>query len=68
MGRKPLLLACCVAYIVLPYPIFSYLVGGASYTELILVQILFAILISMFSGRVRRRSRKSSRPARARPG
>ena len=49
-GRKPLLLACCVAYIVLPYPIFSYLVGGASYTELILVQILFAILISMFSG------------------
>ena len=49
-GRKPLLLACCVAYIVLPYPIFSYLLGGASYTELILVQILFAILISMFSG------------------
>jgi MFS transporter, MHS family, proline/betaine transporter len=49
-GRKPLLLACCVAYIVLPYPIFSYLVGGASYTGLILVQILFAILISMFSG------------------
>jgi MHS family proline/betaine transporter-like MFS transporter len=28
-GRKPLLLACCVAYIVLPYPIFSYLVSGA---------------------------------------
>ncbi len=49
-GRKPLLLACCVAYIVLPYPIFTYLVGGASYTELIIVQILFAILISMFSG------------------
>ena len=49
-GRKPLLLACCIAYIVLPYPIFAYLLGGASYTELILVQILFAILISMFSG------------------
>jgi MHS family proline/betaine transporter-like MFS transporter len=49
-GRKPLLLACCVAYIVLPYPIFKYLVGGASYAELIAVQILFAILISMFSG------------------
>jgi MHS family proline/betaine transporter-like MFS transporter len=49
-GRKPLLLACCVAYIVLPYPIFAYLLGGASYTELVLVQILFAILISMFSG------------------
>jgi len=49
-GRKPLLLACCIAYIVLPYPIFKYLVGGASYAELIAVQILFAILISMFSG------------------
>ena len=49
-GRKPLLLACCIAYIMLPYPIFTYLLGGVSYTELILVQILFAILISMFSG------------------
>src|SRR6185503_1562356 len=49
-GRKPLLLACCIAYIVLPYPIFTYLVSGASYTGLVLVQILFAILISMFSG------------------
>ena len=49
-GRKPLLLACCIAYIVLPYPIFKYLVGGASFAELIAVQILFAILISMFSG------------------
>jgi MHS family proline/betaine transporter-like MFS transporter len=49
-GRKPLLLTCCVAYIILPYPIFSFLVSGASLTQLILVQILFAILISMFSG------------------
>jgi len=50
IGRKPLLLACCVAYIVLPYPIFSFLLGGASYTQLVMVQILFAILIAMFSG------------------
>ena len=50
VGRKPLLLACCIAYIVVPYPVFKYLVGGASYTELILAQILFAVLISMFSG------------------
>ena len=49
-GRKPLLLICCVAYIILPYPIFSFLVSGASFTQLVLVQILFAILISMFSG------------------
>ena len=50
IGRKPLLLACCLAYIVLPYPIFSFLVSGASYGALIAVQILFAVLISMFSG------------------
>jgi MFS transporter, MHS family, proline/betaine transporter len=50
IGRKPLLLACCAAFIVLPYPIFSFLVSGASYGSLIAVQILFAVLISMFSG------------------
>jgi len=50
IGRKPLLLACCAAFIVLPYPIFSYLVSGASYGALIAAQILFAVLISMFSG------------------
>jgi len=50
IGRKPLLLACCAAFIVLPYPIFSFLVSGASYGALIAVQILFAVLISMFSG------------------
>ena len=50
IGRKPLLLACCAAFILLPYPIFSFLVSGASYASLIAVQILFAVLISMFSG------------------
>jgi MFS transporter, MHS family, proline/betaine transporter len=50
IGRKPLLLGCCVAYIVLPYPIFSFLVGSTSYAALVAAQILFAVLISMFSG------------------
>ena len=50
IGRKPLLLACCIAFIVVPYPFFSFLLSGASYTQLILVQIVFAILISTFSG------------------
>ena len=50
IGRKPLLLACCIAYIVLPYPIFGFLVSSASFGWLIAVQILFAILIAMFSG------------------
>ncbi len=50
LGRKPLLLACCLAFIVLPYPIFNYILSGIGYGELIAVQILFAVLISMFSG------------------
>lgn len=50
IGRKPLLIACCVAFVVVPYPVLSYLASGASYMELILVQIAFAVLISMFSG------------------
>jgi MHS family proline/betaine transporter-like MFS transporter len=50
IGRKPLLLGCCAAFIVLPYPIFGFLASGASYGSLIAAQILFAILISMFSG------------------
>src|SRR5262245_44792003 len=50
VGRKPLLIACCLAFIVIPYPIFLFLLGGAALPELIAVQVLFGILISMFSG------------------
>lgn len=52
LGRKPLLLACCVAFLIVPYPIFRLLAagGGASFLTLVVVQVLFAILIAMFSG------------------
>ena len=51
LGRKPLLIACCIAFIVVPYPLFTYLASGdASFGMLIAIQILFALLISMFSG------------------
>jgi MFS transporter, MHS family, proline/betaine transporter len=50
LGRKPLLLACCLAFVLLPYPVFTYLLSGIGYGELIAVQVLFAVLISMFSG------------------
>jgi MHS family proline/betaine transporter-like MFS transporter len=50
IGRKPLLLACCLAFVVLPYPVFSYILSGIGFAELVAVQILFAVLISMFSG------------------
>jgi MHS family proline/betaine transporter-like MFS transporter len=50
-GRKPLLITCCIAFIIVPLPIFTYLAGGnVPFGMLIAVQILFAILISMYSG------------------
>jgi len=50
-GRKPLLLACCACFVVVPIPVFNFLVTGSpSYAELILVQAVFALMISMFSG------------------
>jgi MFS transporter, MHS family, proline/betaine transporter len=50
LGRKPLLLACSLAFVLLPYPIFIFLLSGIGYGELVAVQVLFAVLISMFSG------------------
>jgi MFS transporter, MHS family, proline/betaine transporter len=51
VGRKPLLIACCLSFIVVPYPVFIYLLGaGPAIGTLIAAQCLFAVLISMFSG------------------
>ena len=48
---SPLLLACCAAFIVLPYPLFTYLASGnVPYAVLVLIQIVFAIVISLYSG------------------
>jgi len=50
IGRKPLLLACCLAFVVLPYPLFAAMVHGGGLATVLLVQIAFALAISMFSG------------------
>ncbi len=52
VGRKPLLLACCAAFVVLPHPVFRLLLstGGDAIGVLVAVQVLFALLIAMFSG------------------
>jgi len=49
-GRKPFLLACCVAFIVLPYPLFSVMLGGASIGMILLIQLAIGLAISLFSG------------------
>jgi MHS family proline/betaine transporter-like MFS transporter len=52
IGRKPLLIACCIGMVVVPYPAFNYLVSAESVSlpMLIAVQTIFALLIAMFSG------------------
>jgi MFS family permease len=50
IGRKPLLLACCIAFIILPYPLFSVMLSGASMTTIVLIQLLIGLAIAPFSG------------------
>jgi len=50
-GRRPLLLTCSVAFIILPWPLFTYLASGnVPYVVLVLIQIGVALLISLYSG------------------
>jgi MHS family proline/betaine transporter-like MFS transporter len=50
-GRRPLLLLCCAAFIVLPWPLFTYLASGnVPYAVLVLVQVGIAIVIALYSG------------------
>jgi MFS transporter, MHS family, proline/betaine transporter len=50
IGRKPLLLACCAGFLILPYPLFSLMLDGVPYGAVIAIQIGFAALIAAFSG------------------
>lgn len=52
VGRKPLLLACCIGFVIVPYPVFHLLLtrGNEALGLLIVVQVGFALLIAMFSG------------------
>jgi MFS transporter, MHS family, proline/betaine transporter len=50
MGRKPLLVAACASLIMLPYPLFALMLDGASMATVVVVQAVFAVAISLFSG------------------
>jgi MHS family proline/betaine transporter-like MFS transporter len=50
-GRRPLLMIACAAFVILPWPLFSYLASGnVPYVVLVLIQIGIALLISLYSG------------------
>ena len=50
VGRKPLLICSCAAFILLPYPLFSLMLGNAPVATVVAVQLLFALAIALFSG------------------
>lgn len=50
VGRRPLLLTCAAAFVVLPYPVATFLVSGPSFGAIIAVQVVLAIIIALFSG------------------
>ena len=50
IGRKPLLLACCAAFALLPYPLFSIILSGPSIVTIVMIMIVFNLFIAAFSG------------------
>ena len=50
IGRKPMLLACCFAFVVLAYPGFLLMVSGLPVWGVALVQVGFNLAIACFSG------------------
>ena len=50
VGRKPLLLACCDQHRLLSYPLFITDANGTGLALVMLLQILFGILLALYSG------------------
>lgn len=49
-GRKPLLISSCVGFIVLPWPLFTYLTGGAPFGVVLVVVLLVGLLLALYTG------------------
>src|SRR5690349_12537686 len=50
IGRKPLLLFACLAFVVLPYPLIALLLSNPNAQAALVVQLLLALAIAVFSG------------------
>lgn len=50
IGRKPLLLACCLAFVLLPLPFFYLVLTYKTLFVVLTVQIIFNLFIAAFSG------------------
>jgi MHS family proline/betaine transporter-like MFS transporter len=49
-GRRPFLIGSCLAVAAAVYPVFSYLLENPSLLSLVIAQMLFGILIALYSG------------------
>jgi MFS family permease len=45
-----LLIAACATFVLLPYPLFALMLHEASMVTIVVVQVVFALSIAMFSG------------------
>jgi len=50
VGRKPLLIGCCILFAVFSYPAFTYMLNNASFGLVVGMQIIFALAIALFAG------------------
>jgi MHS family proline/betaine transporter-like MFS transporter len=50
VGRRPLLLACAAAFVVLPYPVATFLVTGPPFAAILSLQVVMATILALFSG------------------
>lgn len=50
IGRRPLLLVCCAAFVVLPYPAAKLFLSQPSFAVIALVQVGFGLVLSLYSG------------------
>jgi len=50
VGRRPLLLACCAAFIVLPYPAARLFISAPPFAVIAACQVGFGLVLSLYSG------------------
>jgi MHS family proline/betaine transporter-like MFS transporter len=50
LGRKPILLLSCIGFTVLSYPLFKFLLAGASIQLYVAIVLLFGILLAAYTG------------------
>ena len=50
IGRKPLMIASCIFFIVAPYPMFSIMRGGTSLGIIMVIQLIVGLAIALYCG------------------